>query len=241
MTTNNNDKLDYLIALAMLDSEENDLNSLVSPESDIEFDRSYYKKRSSYIRKYKRRESARILKSFGLRVAVFTVLTAFSAVVLIGCVPKLNETAYNSVSKWYNEYVTEKYGPSNTNTNPLYSNLGSHPPEHIKDIVAPHFLPDGLIENIIHSDRNNNHINYYQSEKLVLSFLQSTLDEREVTFDSTNSVYYNVNISGISGIAVENDDNHSIYLYWSDGCYFYELSSTEYSIGSLIRIAESVK
>ena len=44
-----------------------------------------------------------------------------------------------------------------------------------------------------------------------------------------------------TGIAVENENDRTVYLYWSDGNYFYELNSTVYSVGNLIKIAESVK
>ena len=239
MITNNKDKLDYLIAMATLESEEGNLDvSSLSDNDKFQFDRSYYKKRSGYIRKYRRRESVKMLKAFSLRVAVLSVFIIFSAVVLIGCVPKLNETVYYSVSKWYDDYVTEKYGPSLTDTNTLGSTVDTRPPMHIEKIFTPHIVIDSLTEKTVFSDRNNNNIIYYQGELPVLSFFQSTLDERKVTFETTESIYYSVNVGDASGIAVELDN--TVYVYWSDGSYFYELNSTEYSVGSLIKIAESV-
>ena len=241
MTTNTNDKLDYLIALATLGSEENDLNDPDLSDDSIQFDRSYYRKRSSYIRRYRRRDTVRALKTFALRMAIFTVLLTFSTVVLIGCVPQLNDTIYYSVSKWYDEYATLKYGPSTVDPNASGADYTLFPPDHIQNIVAPYLLPDNLIAKTVMSDKKNNQINYYKDEIAVLSFSQSTLDEREISFDSTDSVYYTVDISGISGIAVENEREHTNYLYWSDGNYLYELNSNQYSVGSLVRIAENVK
>lgn len=241
MITSNHDKLDCMISLAMLDSEENDLHNVNPTENAVQFDRSYYKKRSSYIRRYKRRESVRMLKTFALRVAIFTVLLIFSTTVLIGCVPKLNETVYYSVSKWYEEYVTAKYGPSLTDPDISVADIDTQPPTHIESIVTPSLFTDRLIEETVFSDKNNNKLIYRQDESTVLSFSQSTLDERKITFDSTESVFYTVDIGGKSGIAVENENDRTVYLYWSDGNYFYELNSTVYSIGNLIKIAESVK
>ena len=78
MITNNKDKLDYLIAMATLESEEGNLDvSSLSDNDKFQFDRSYYKKRSVYIRKYRRRESVRMLKAFSLRVAVLSVFIIF--------------------------------------------------------------------------------------------------------------------------------------------------------------------
>jgi hypothetical protein len=107
---NKSDKLDHLIALAPMKcaaEEAQELNKLDT--SNVNFDSSYYSKRSKIINKHKRRPTARLAKMVAIRVAAVLMVLITLGCVLIGCVPEWREAIFNAIVEWYDDCFTVRY------------------------------------------------------------------------------------------------------------------------------------
>jgi len=82
---NKSDKLDHLIALAAMKCAEEEAKEFKALDtSNVEFDSSYYRKRSKIINKCKRRPAAKVTKMVAIRVAAALIIMITLGCVLIG-------------------------------------------------------------------------------------------------------------------------------------------------------------
>lgn len=246
---NKKDKLDYMIAIAAMKCAEDDAKALESLDvSDVEFDKSYYKKRDRIIRQYKRKPFVKALKVFMVRAAIIVMALMSAAFLLIGCVPELRRAVYNAIVEWYDEYITIRYdgnkGTESETTDteaPTESESQLPPPTKIEEVRKPRNLPEGVWGDVLAETKSKTNIDYYYNEEYLFSFSQTIIDENDKYVDNEDVNVNYIDINGNVASLIEHTDKQEIYIYWNDQEYFYQLFTTSCSREELINYARSVE
>ena len=247
---NNSDRFDHLISLAALKCAEEDAKKLHELDtSDVVFDASYYRKRNKIIRKYRRVSSPRFHKSVALRFAVAIMIMVMLGGVLIGCVPSLRKAIFDAIVRWYETYVTVSYdsqdgqeeetGYEEETTSPIDTDLVA--PRYIESMRKPTDLPEGVWEDILLKNSTMIEIDYYCNEDYLFSFSQLLLKPNDSYIDNEAVDVTHIKINDNDATVVEYINKKEILIFWCDGEYFYNISSTECDLETLIRYAKSVK
>lgn len=243
---NHSDKFDHLIALAAMKCAEDDAKELYDLDtSDVEFDRSYDKKKNKMLRKYKDAPSRSRFKtkSFRLVAAVIIIITMFC--VLIGCVPRLRQAIYDAIVGWYDKYFTVSYeSPSGQKQESAADeNLEESKvaPTYIVKPRKPTDLPEGAWEDYVIDSTAKISIDYYVGEEHLFSFTQFLLKPFEKYVDNEEMEVTYTEINGYEATVIAYKYKDERYILWNDGEYAYQIFSTTLSVDDLIRYAAGVK
>jgi len=247
---NNSDKFDHLIALAAtkcIEQEAQALNALDT--STVVFDSSYYRKRNKYINQCKRRSTMKFTKTLAIRIAAALMIMLALGCVLIGCVPEWRQAIYDAIVEWYDNCFTVRYeDPDGKEKETTYveettdANVPvSNAPTIIENVRKPSDLPEGVWEDVVMNKPTQIMIDYYIGDKYLFSFTQTILKPNDKFVDTEDENISYIEINGNDATVVEYVNKKEIYIFWNDGEYSYNLSSTECDSDILIRYAESVK
>ena len=255
---NNTDKLDHLIALAASKCLDEEAKALMDIDtSNVQFDAEYYRKRKQAINKYNRRSRLKCSKTVAIRLLAAIMIMVMLSCALIGCVPKWRRAIYEAIVEWYNDCFVVRYEetdappaetryPETTATETEETNLDepeeSKPvPTYIAEKRKPTNLPEGAWEDVLAQTNSGVVIDYYLEDAYLFSFSQLLLKAHDNRVDNEDGNITHIDINGNSATVFEYLDKKEIYIFWNDGEYSYNISSTECDLADLIKYAESVK
>ena len=232
------------------EEEAQELNKLDT--SNVNFDSSYYSKRSKIINKHKRRPTARLTRMVAIRVAAVLVVLITLGCVLIGCVPEWREAIFNAIVEWYDDCFTVRYeNPAGNEQETGYTEeTTTATAETEQAIIAPTYivserkpldLPDGAWEDIVISNQTRISIDYYLDDKYLFSFEQFLLEPNDKYVDNEDADVFYIVINGYTATVVEYVNKKEINIFWNDSEYSYHIFSTECDLDTLVEYAESVK
>lgn len=237
---NNADKFDHLISLAALKCTEEEAKKLNEPDtSDVEFGKSYYRKRSRIIRKYRGGYKASGFAVMAVKLAAAAVIIVALLAVLIGCVPGLRQAIYDAVIEWYDEYLSIRFeGPGIPEKE---TEENGTPPTCIEEHHKPTNLPEGVWEDVILNKNTQISIDYYNGEKYLFSFSQSLLGSNSISVDNEGATITYADINGNSAIVIENKTTNVVSIIWNDKEYVYLLTTEILELEELMQYAKSVE
>ena len=247
---NNSDKFDHLISLAATKCAEEEAKTLKNLDtSDVVLDPSYYRKRNKIIHKCRRVSSFKFHKCVTLRVLVAMMIVVMLSCALIGCVPGLRKAIFDAIVKWYESYVTVRYdsqdgeemetGYEEESTTQPDTDLVV--PMYIEKVRKPTDLPEGAWEDIVTKNSTAIYIDYYCNEDYLFSFSQMLLKPKDNFIDSEDVEVTHIKINDNDVTVVEYINKKEIIIFWCDGEYSYNISSTNCDLETLMRYAKSVK
>ena len=248
---NNQDKLDYMIALAAMKCAEEDAKAFNDLDtSDVVFDASYYKKRKKIINKYKRGPAMKTTGQVLIRLAAAIMIIVTLSVVLIGCVPGLRKAIYDAIVGWYNEYFTVRYEnpdgyeKETRHSGPLETESAAVEviaPTYIEEVRKPSNLPEGVWEDVLSENNTQITIDYYKGDEYLFSFTQGVLKPNDKYVDNDDINIKDIVINGKNAKVLEYINKKEISIIWNDDDYSYHIFSTECNLETLLKYAESVK
>ena len=247
---NNSDKFDHLIALAATKCIEDDAQELNALDtSNVVFDASYYRKRNRYINQCKRRSTLNLTKTVAIRIAVALMIIITLGCVMIGCVPDWRQAIYEAIVEWYDNCFAVHYedldGKEKETTyveeNTTVVEPISNAPSSIENVKKPSDLPEGVWEDIVINKPTQIIIDYYLGEKYQCTFTQTVLKPNDKYVDNEDIDVTYIEINGNDATIVECENKREIHIFWNDGEYSYNISSTECGSDILIGYAKSVK
>ena len=238
---NNADKFDHLISLAALKCTEEEAKKLnESDTSDVEFGKSYYRKRSRIIRKYRGGYKASVFAVMAVKLAAAAVIIVALLAVLIGCVPGLRQAIYDAVIEWYEEYLSIRFDGSGIPEKETEEDDGT-PPTCIEEHHKPTNLPEGVWEDVLINTDYEITIDYYMGEEYLFSFSQLLLDTNGISFDNEGATVTYAVINGNNATVIEYETNSTICIVWNDEEYIYLLTTEVFELEELMHYAKSVK
>ena len=237
---NNADKFDHLISLAALKCTEEEAKKLnESDTSDVEFGKSYYRKRSRIIRKYRGGYKASSFAVMAVKLAAAAVIIVALLAVLIGCVPGLRQAIYDAVIEWYEEYLSIRFeGPGIPE---IETEEDGTPPTCIEEVRKPTDLPEGVWEDVLINTNYRKTIDYYMGEVYLFSFSQLLLDTNGISFDNEGATVTYADINGNNATIIDNKTENVISIVWNDKEYVYLLTTEILELEELMHYAKSVK
>lgn len=237
---NNADKFDHLISLAALKCTEEEAKKLNEPDtSDVEFGKSYYRKRSKIIRKYRGGYKASGFAVMAVKLAAAAVIIVALLAVLIGCVPGLRQAMYDVVIEWYEEYLSIRFeGPGIPEKE---TEEDGTPPTCIEEHHKPTDLPEDVWEEVVLNKNTQISIDYYNGEEYLFSFSQSLLGSNSISVDNEGATITYADINGNSAIVIENKTTNVVSIIWNDKEYVYLLTTEILELEELMQYAKSVE
>lgn len=117
------------------------------------------------------------------------------------------------------------------------------PPTKIEKVMKPTYIPDGLEEEVVASNKTAVVIDYYLGEDLYCTFQQVLFQDNDTLIDSEGAIIEHIDLNGNPATIIDNSDKNYKIIVWTDGMYFYQiyLNSASESIDELIKMASSVR
>ena len=82
-------------------------------------------------------------------------------------------------------------------------------------------------------------IDYYLGDDVVLSYTQTTYNNRDKLYDNKTSISREIDVNGHSAVILEFESDGQAII-WTDGVYYFEIVSSVFDINELIKAASSV-
>ena len=227
------DRLDALISLGARSLVDKEAGAFLQMESDCEINSKIRRKVERMIRGYQNKEKIhKIIKP--VRIAGVACLICIS-ITFTACVsiPKIREAMWNAVVEWYDEYIAVRFNKGNS------ENILPEPPETIDEINAPCYMPDGYSASSSKTRFMFSQEYYDQDGEYAYSFIQSLQDRKILYIDETSDNLVVVDINGVEGMLVVDEDITSVV--WQDGKYLYAIQGTFTAQEELLHICKSVK
>lgn len=245
MSSDNNDKLDALIALNAKDCGNDDIVAFnLLDTSNVVFNKSFYVKLKRIINKKKYSVKNIAFKRLMLRVAVALMALMSLGFLTIMALPDLREALFDTVVEWYDNYFAIRYEPveGGIKTNAEEKEMSSVvvPPTRIEKVMKPSYLSDG--ETIVSSNNSMVIIDYFESnEELNYTYMQIIIQNHSLLFDNDSVIIDETTICGHIAYVIEYTEKVGKSIVWTDGKYYFHLYAPFLSIDELINIALSVK
>lgn len=228
------DKYDYLIAMAVLDAKNNDVEMFENLDtSDVVLNNQVVRKINRLIKRSNRNPEKRIteVRMTLSRVAVVALVVISIMFTAMMSVSAIRNAVWNVVVEWYDKYISVNYETNDPVSHPTV----------LEEIRKPTLLPLGAIEDVIGENKTAYFVGYYVEDDLYLMFRQSLIDSPDTHIDREEAMVENVLIGGFDGTLLTYEKNTDINIVWSDGKYRYILTGYDIDSKTLIMIAESVK
>lgn len=259
MNTEINDKLDVLIALSAKDCGNDDVEMFRSlDKSDVNLGKNFYAKQRRIVNKYERKPTVTLLRKCLIRVAVALMALMSVGFLTVMAVPDLREAVFEAVVEWYENYVSIRFEPSggenneHTDTKSSTTSASSEitgesdiantvitPPTKIEKVMKPTYIPEGAEEDIVMNSMISVIIDYYLGDDVVLSYTQTTYNNRDKLYDNKTSISREIDVNGHSAVILEFESDGQAII-WTDGVYYFEIVSSVFDINELIKAASSV-
>ena len=234
MNCEKNDKYDYLIAMATLDAENDDVEMFDNIDtSDVvlsgqavrkinELIKTSHKNPDKHITKVRRILSHVAIVALVVISAMFTVMMSVSAI---------RNAIWSVIVEWQDQYLSVDYE----------SNVPVSPPATLEEVRKPALLPQGAEEAVIFDDKWSYFTEYYVENECCLVFHQSRLNTGESYIDSETVIIEEVMIGEFEGLLLTYEKSTDVIVLWNDGEYRYTLTGYGIDPEILIMIAKSVK
>jgi hypothetical protein len=227
------DRLDALISLGTRSLIDKEAEKFMQLSEDTKISSKGRRKVERSIKHYQDQEKMqkfiKPVKVAGIACLVGISLT-FTACVSI---PKVREAMWDAVVEWYDDYIAVRFQKNDP------SALLPEAPDEIEELNIPGYLPDGYSFN---SYKNINYFicEYYNSnDEYEYTFIQGLRDNAILEIDETSQGLVEVDINGITGIMVTDEDMMSVV--WQDGKYSYAVQGVFQSESDILQVCKSVK
>ncbi len=251
------DKLDMMIALVAKDCGNDDVEMFDNLDtSSVVLDKYFYRKRDRIIAKYKHHPAILIFKKGLFRVAVAILIIMSLGFTAVMAITPLREALFETVIEWYEDYLTIRYEPAdkedhtnkendsgitdNTETPPANDPIVT-PPTIIEEVRKPTYLPAGMVEDVLASNKLMVYIDYYLNNEYIFTFTQMLLTEREKLIDNEGAELSIVDINGNEGVVIQYENKTGLSIVWSDGEYVYQLITQSIDLNELMFYCQSVQ
>lgn len=248
MKTELNDKLDLLIAWAARDCENDEAEKFKNIDtSGVVLSAGFYARKRRLIGRYKLRPALAVCRKCFVRVAVVLMALMSIGFLTVMAIPNVRNAMFDAVVEWYENYVSVRFEPSGaqepdgtSDIDPDTTSASVTPPTKIEKIMKPTYIPQGAEEDIVLCNMINMTIDYYSGDDMIMSFAQTVFANGERLLDNGIPDMRNIEINGNSAVTFRHDSEGDVVI-WTDGEYYYHLSSTVLGIDELVKIASSVK
>ncbi len=258
---NANDRLDYLIGLAMLDCAADEVAEFEAiDDSGVAIDGSLDRRIYRLINRKEREFKARKIKKISFRVAVAAMLIMSIMLLSMLLISGVREAIWNAIVKWYDDYVAivfvqrELEATDLQNTDSFFGVsatdkvsdgekvddvLEASPPTEILEYKKP------VVSNVyteVELAKNDGYymIEYYKGETNKFIYWQKIYTDKELFFDNIEMNAKEISINAYSGMLVLNGEEEPNSITWTDGEYLYTIDGN-LSESELIELAETVK
>lgn len=240
MNTWTDDKLDMLICLAARQCGNDDVEAFDNTDTnDIKLSHGFYARARRTVSRYRHRTMMKTLHRVSVRIAVALMALMSLCVITVVAIPDLRHAVSGAVVEWYNDCISVKFEPDESNIADAPTNHNSDAPVNF-DVKMPTRLPDGVTEKVIANNEWRFVVNYYSGDKLLCSYRQCPLTDSKEYFDNTGIKISSIDIHDYTASLIEYSDHNAKTIIWNDGKYIYRIMSYELSRGELIDMAESI-
>lgn len=242
------DKLDLIIAWAARDCENDEAEKFKNIDtSGVVLSAGFYARKRRLIGRYKLRPALAVCRKCFVRVAVVLMALMSIGFLTVMAIPNVRNAMFDAVVEWYENYVSVRFEPSGaqepdgtSDIDPDTTSASVTPPTKIEKIMKPTYIPQGAEEDIVLCNMINMTIDYYSGDDMIMSFAQTVFANGERLLDNGIPDMRNIEINGNSAVTFRHDSEGDVVI-WTDGEYYYHLSSTVLGIDELVKIASSVK
>ena len=258
---NANDRLDYLIGLAMLDYASDEVAKFEAIDvSDVVIDESLDRRIYRLINKKEREFKARKIRKISFRVAIAAMLVMSIMLLSMLLISGVREAIWNAIVTWYDDYIAIIFVQEEPKATDLQNTdsfsgvsatdkasdgekvdgaLEASPPTEILEYKKP-VVPDVYTEVELVKNDVCYMIDYYKDGKRDFLYCQNIYDGEEQRFDNAMIESKVVLIDKYSGIIVLKEENEPNTITWTDGEYLYAIDGN-LSENELIELAKTVK
>lgn len=242
MNTWTDDKLDMLICLAARECGNDDVEAFDNTDTgDTKLSKGFYARAKRTVSRYRHRTMLKTLHRVSVRIAVaLMALMTLCAITVVLAIPDLRSAVGGAVVEWYNECISIKFEPNESDIADASANRNSDKMMVVSDVKKPTRLPDGATEKVVANNKWMFTIDYYSGDKLLCDYSQCPLTDSKTYFDNTGIKISSIDIHGYTAGLIEYSGHNDKALIWTDGQYIYRIMSYELSRGELIDIAESI-
>lgn len=252
------DKLDMIIALAAKDCGNDDVELLDNLDvSEVALDKHFHRRKTRIVEKHKRYPTMLALKKGILRVAIVLMVIMSLGFTTIMAISPMRTAVFEVVIKWYEDYITIRYEPTNKEVNDASGGEGNEiknndenppindsviiPPTVIEEVRKPTALPKNVVEDIVIQNKSFVCIDYYEDGEFAYTFNQMLLKDRDMYLDNEGAIVETVDINGDSGTVIQHTEFSGISIVWSDGEYIYQMITQSTNLDELIHLCRSVQ
>ena len=255
---NANDRLDYLIGLAMLDYAADEVAEFDAiDDTGVTIDESLDKRIYRLIGKKERELKARKIRKISFRVAVAAMLVMSVMLLSMLLISGVREAIWNAIVKWYDDYLAVVFVSDETDMSAQMGEQKSDEKvngqtpgsEEINDVQAA--LPTQILEyrkprvlDVYGEVELEKHVSYYTvdyyiGEDWIFVYWQNLYDKEEQIFDNMETEVKKVSIGIHGGVVLTKEEGQNT-ITWTDGEYLYTITGylTE---SQLIEIAKTVE
>ena len=228
------DKYDYLIAMATLDAENDDVEMFDNIDtSDVVLSGQVVRKINKLIKTSHKNPDKHITKVCRIlsHVAIVALVVISAMFTVMMSVSAIRNAIWNVIVEWQDQYLSVDYE----------SNVPASPPATLEEVRKPTLLPQGVEESVIFDDKWSYFTEYYIENECCLVFHQSRLNTGESYIDSETVIIEDVMIGEFEGLLLTYEKNTDTIILWNDGEYRYTLTGYGIDPEILIMIAKSVK
>lgn len=253
MSTENNDKLDLLIAFSASNCGNDDVEMFRNLDtSGVILSSDFYAKQRRLVGRYKRKPKLALLRKCLMRVAVVLLVIMSVGFLTLMAIPNLRNAIFEAVIEWYDDYISIRFEPSGgenfngtdtsseTSGETGNSNIEITPPTKIERVIKPTYIPNGAEEEIVKNSQSGVVIDYYLGDDLILSFTQTIYKRKEMLFDNNVNASCEVEVNGFKAVLLDSEANGKTII-WTDGVYYYSAYSLSLDAEEMVSIASSVQ
>lgn len=199
--------------------------------STIERPRSLDRRVQRNINKEKRKQEFGTFYKYGRRFVAALLIVCTLSFAAVMSVDAAREAFWNAIVEFFDDYLSVSYVTK------------TEPPETIEDVKNIEISGYDWEKQVVLESPLIYSVDYYENEKIILSYTQNVLDENKTLIDNENSEVEKVSVGEYPAALIFRADKQVYSLCWSDGEYEYGLDaySPEISKEDLIAIAETVK
>ncbi len=240
-----NDKLDYLIGLALSDYAAEEVEAFEAIDAsdsviDEDFDKRIYRLIAQKAEKPK-------VKRIGIRVAIAAIIIVSLMLITIMSISGIREALWNAIVKWYEDYVAIAFvepspevididvSSGNIVVDTSKANFQKEILEYKKPTVSGEYVKETIYEGKAVFGQD-----YYLNGEWQFSFYQKVYTVKVQKIDSKGKELKNITVGEYDAIIAISQTNEPNILIWMDGEYLYTINGY-LSENELIELAKTVK
>ncbi len=201
--------------------------------SGVKLDDAFQRKMKRIIKRGGVTSPLPVVKKVAVRVAAAIVAIMVLGVITVMAVPELRETLFETVIRWYDNYITIDFLPLKNSADNI-----SHPNADV--VMLPEYIPSGAERKIIVADSTRAVVDYFRNGEYFCTYMQNQVMGGTHAYDSQALVKItNVMVDGCSAMLLDYG-NDECMLVWHDEIYRYNIYARQMEVDEIIEMAESI-